>query len=71
MFEDKKYNSLEEMEVVINQKFIDTEKITVNWEWKYHIDEKHDIQDTRDGQEAQSYLFEINAIVEEQERTEI
>lgn len=69
--ESQKYLSLEEMENVINEKFINTEKITINWEWKYYIDESHDIQDTKNGEEAQKYLFEIEAIVEEQEREEI
>ena len=69
--ENKKYTTLEEMQYIINQKFKNTEKITINWEWKYYIDEKHDMQDTKDGQNIDRYLFEINAIVEEQERTEI
>ena len=68
---NKKYILLEEMEDVINEKFMNTEKITINWEWKYYIDEKNDVQDTKDGKNAQRYLFEINAIVEEQERTQI
>jgi len=69
MLDDKKYSSIESMEDVINKKFKDTEKITINWEWKYHIDNAHDLQDTKDGEIAQTYLFEIQAIVEEQERT--
>jgi len=69
--ENKKYTTLEEMENVINKKFIDTDKITINWEWKYYTDENNDIQDTKDGQNAQIYIFKINAIVEDWERTEI
>lgn len=69
--ENKKYTTLEDMEYIINQKFKNTEKITINWEWKYYIDEKHDMQDTNDGQKADKFLFEISAIVEDQERTEI
>lgn len=68
---NQSFLSLEEMEEVINEKFMNTEKITISWEWKYYIDEIHDIQDTKEGEEAQKYLFEIEAIVEEQERTEI
>lgn len=69
--ENKTYSTLEEMEDVINEKFKNTEEITINWEWKYYIDENHDVEDTRDGENAQRYIFEINAIVEDQERTEI
>lgn len=71
MLDNKRYSSLEEIEEVINEKFINTEKITINWEWKYFINETYDIQDTKDGKNAQTYLFEIKAIVEEQERTEM
>lgn len=68
LLENKKYSSLEEMEDVINQKFINSEKIVVNWEWKYYIDDIKDIQDTKDGERAEKYIFEIKAIAE-QERT--
>lgn len=69
--ENRKYLSLKEMEDVINKKFINTDRITINWEWKYYIDEVHDMQDTKDGERVQKYLFEIEAIVEKEERTEI
>ena len=59
------------MEDIINEKFIDSDKITINWEWKYYISDIQDIQDTQDGERAQKYLFEIKAIIEEQERTQI
>ena len=68
---DKKFTSIEEMEDIINEKFIDSDKITINWEWKYYISDIQDIQDTQDGERAQKYLFEIKAIIEEQERTQI
>ena len=63
--DNKKYRTLEEIEVILNQKFKITDKITINWEWEYYIDEKNDIQDTEDGKIATKYIFEINAIVEE------
>ena len=69
--ENKKYTSLKEMEEVINEEFLNTEKISIHWEWKYYIDDAHDVQDTNDGQNAQRYLFEINAIVEERTENEI
>ena len=59
------------MEDILNEKFVNTDKITINWEWKYYVNEIQDIQDTKDGTEAQKYLFEINAVIEEKERTEI
>lgn len=67
---DKIYFSLEDMEKIINQEFLKTDQITINWEWKYYIDEKHDIQDTKEGELAEKYIFKIEAIVED-ERTEI
>lgn len=70
IFENKKYSSIEQIENSINQKFINNEKITINWEWKYYINEKMDEQDTRDGEKVQSYIFEIEAIIEDQERKE-
>ena len=70
IFENKKYSSIEQIENRINQKFINNEKITINWEWKYYINEKMDEQDTRDGEKVQSYIFEIEAIIEDQERKE-
>lgn len=69
IIENNKYKSLEEIEDIINKKFANNEEITINWEWKYYSDEIHDIQDTKDGEDAQKYLFEIIAITEEEERT--
>jgi len=62
--ENNKYESLQEMEEIINQKIINTEKITINWEWKYYINENHDIQDTKDGKMAQNYIFDIQVFAE-------
>lgn len=70
ILENRRYSSIEQMENCINEKFINTEKVAINWEWKYYINEKMDEQDTRDGEKGQSYIFEIEAIVEEQERKE-
>lgn len=68
---NQKYISIKEMEQVINEKFINEEKLTINWEWKYYIDEMHDVQDTEDGEKIKKYIFELEAIVEEEERMEI
>ena len=64
MLDNKKYYSIKQMEDEINQKFIENEIITVNWEWIYYIDEIHDIQDTEDGKNAYKYIFAIEALVE-------
>ena len=61
---NKKYSSIKEMENIINEKFISTEKIIINWEWKYYIDEINDIEDTEDGEKAQKYIFEIESFIE-------
>lgn len=62
---DTKYSSLDEMENVINEKFKNTEKITIYWEWEYYIDDTHDIQDTKDGKNIERYIFKIKAMIEE------
>lgn len=69
ILENKIYKSLKDMEEVINEKFMNTETLNINWEWKYFVDEKHDIQDTEDGMVAQNYIFELEVICEE--RTQI
>ena len=69
--ENKKFTSLEEMEKIINRKFMNKEKLTIDWEWEYYINDVNDIQDTKDGENIEKYIFEIEAIVEEKERTEI
>lgn len=68
MLENKKYKTLEDMEKVINETFMDKDKITIYWEWEYYIDEINDIQDTKDSKSVQRYIFQINASVEELER---
>ena len=68
--ENQKFSSLKEIEKILNEKFINKEKITIDWEWEYYINEINDIQDTKDGANIEKYIFEIEAIVEE-ERTEI
>ena len=39
-----------------------TKKIEINWEWPYEINEKENIQDTKDGKNIEKYAFEICAI---------
>lgn len=68
ILENREYNSMTEMEDIINEKFMNVDEIIINWEWKYHINKIQDIQDTKDGENAQKYLFEIKAIIEERER---
>ncbi|MBQ2836212.1 MAG: hypothetical protein IJE68_05205 [Clostridia bacterium] len=68
ILENKKYNSIKEMENIINEKFVNTDEITINWEWEYYVNDIQDIQDTIEGENAQSYLFEIKAIIEDAER---
>lgn len=61
---NQKYPSLESMEQLINEMFINTEQITIKWEWKYFINDIQDIQDTKDGEQAQNYIFEVETIIE-------
>ena len=70
IFENRKYKSIKELEYIINEKFADAEKISINWEWKYYVNEIQDMQDTADGQMAQKYLFEIKVIMEDKKGLE-
>lgn len=71
ILDNREYNSMTEMEDIINEKFMNVDEIIINWEWKYYINKIQDIQDTKDGENAQKYLFEIKAIIEQLERIEI
>lgn len=68
ILDNKKYISISEMEKEINEKLLDEEKIIINWVWEYHVNEIEDIEDTDDGENAQKYIFEINSIIEDEER---
>lgn len=63
IIENKVYNTLEEIESVINQQFFNKEEIVINWEWKYYINDEMDIIDTKDGESAQKYVFELMAAI--------
>lgn len=64
ILDNKKYYYMKDMEKIINEKFANTNSITINWEWKYYINEIQDVQDTQDGKIAQKYIFEVEASVE-------
>lgn len=71
IIDNKKYSSIEDMENIIEEKFSNSEKIIINWEWDYCISDTHDIQDTIDGEKGGSYIFEIETIIEDLERMKI
>ena len=59
----QKYNKLEEMNEVIGGDIeaYKSKYIIINWEWKYEIDDKSNIEDTLDGEKIKRYNFEIFA----------
>lgn len=59
------YNTLEEMQTEINEVLKENDRITINWEWKYHTNEQEDIEDTEDGEQLKEYVFKMDTIVEE------
>lgn len=59
------YYSLEEMQKEINNILSEKDEVTINWEWKYDIDEQNDIEDTKDGEIAKEYVFRMDTIVED------
>ena len=64
IIDGKKYYFAKEMEEKINEKFASANKIKINWEWKYESSQEEDIEDTKDGENAQRYIFEIKAVIE-------
>lgn len=64
---DKKYNTLNEMEKEINEILKENNRVTINWEWKYDVNDKKDIEDTEDGENLKEYIFNMDTIVEEWE----
>ncbi len=59
--DNKNYKTMKEMEDIISSKFETQKEITINWYWKYEINEMEDIQDTIDGMNLNKYVFEIKA----------
>ena len=64
MLDKKQYNSIEKMQTEINEIFKTKNEVTIYWQWPYELDTENDVQDTKEGQKAERYLFEINAIIE-------
>ena len=64
MLDGKKYNSITEMQEAINQKLEKMDYVKINWEWEYDISQEDDLEDTEDGEKAQKYIFEVEAIIE-------
>ena len=63
----KTYNTLEEMQDEINEVLKEKDRVTINWEWKYNLNEQDDIEDTQDGENLKEYVFNMDAIVEDEE----
>ena len=57
---DKKYNTLNEM-------LKENNRVIIDWEWKYDVNDKKDIEDTEDGENLKEYIFNMDTIVEEWE----
>ena len=62
---NREFHSIEEMQEELKEKFLTKDSIKIDWKWKYETSQEGDIEDTRSGEHAQSYIFEINAIVED------
>lgn len=59
MIENKIYKTIEEVEKKINECFVNEDKVIIDWEWQYYINENFDSMDTEDGEIAQKYAFEV------------
>ena len=60
--EDRKYNSLEELEQTLKGEIEENKIININWKWEYEIGKNENKQDTEDGKKLKQYQFEIYAI---------
>ena len=65
ILDKNEFNSIEEMQEKLKEKFLTEESVQINWRWKYETSQEGDIEDTKSGENAQSYIFEIHAIIEE------
>ena len=63
--EGQEFYSMEAMQKELQEKFLTKEKVKIDWKWKYETSTEGDIEDTQSGKNAQSYLFEVKAIIEE------
>lgn len=62
--ENIEYNSIEQMQEQLSNILQERDKAIINWKWKYSNNFEDDMEDTKDGENAQKYIFEIKAIVE-------
>ena len=62
----QQYYSIEKLQEELNNIFQNQDIVTLNWNWTYENDYDGNIKDTEDGENAQKYIFEIKAIVEEE-----
>lgn len=61
---NKIYYNIEDMQEDINNILNDSDNVLINWKWEYDISQEDNIKDTEDGNEAQRYIFQINALIE-------
>lgn len=65
ILDNKKFASIGKMQEELKEKLLTQDRVEVNWNWQYETTQEADIEDTKSGEKAQSYIFEIIAIVEE------
>lgn len=63
-YKNIKYQKLEDLQKDLKGKIVKKETIDINisWEWEYKINNKEDIQDTKDGEKLKNYNFTIETI---------
>ena len=64
ILDGQEYNSIKDMQEKLNNIFKSQDKAIINWKWEYNGNTQNDTKDTKDGENAQSYSFEVKAIVE-------
>lgn len=62
---NQNFYSMEKLQEELNKIFQNQDMVTLKWNWNYDSNNNGDIRDTEDGENAQKYIFEIKAIVEE------
>lgn len=64
ILDNNEFYSIEEMQEKLKEKLLTEESTKIKWIWKYETSKEGDIEDTKSGEIAQSYIFEINAILD-------
>ena len=67
ILDNRVYNSVEELQDKLNIIFQNQNTATIKWNWNYENNYTGNIIDTKDGEIAQKYIFEVKALIKEED----